>query len=159
MKIIFWGAWRAPLKGDRRSPLPERRFSLSGLDGLCVLCGEKLRSLFSDRVVAVSVIALTVYLGGVWTGARASRVKLSDLSQLRARDISYAVFQECRKNFEKDAPTDAAWSRMSNRCLNVSEEALEEMYRAGVSPVDEVLNAAKELERERSLRAESGERQ
>lgn len=93
----------------------------------------------------VSILLLMVGLVGLGLGRQT--ITLSDLSQQRARDISDAVFQECRKNFGKDIYGEDGWQRMSGHCHNVADVALGEMYATGVSPVDEVMERAKELER------------
>src|SRR3990167_1975940 len=70
---------------------------------------------------------------------------LADLSQQRAREISVAVFQECRDNFGKDAVGEDDWLRMNARCANVADLAKKEIYAAGVEAEDRVLQEAKEI--------------
>ena len=74
-------------------------------------------------------------------------ITLSDLSQQRARDIAVAVYQECDRNFSPDTAGLMAISRVSNRCNNVADVALEEMYAAGVEAEDRVLEEAKRMAR------------
>ena len=100
------------------------------------------------RVIA-AVLMFAVAVVSFWMGRQTiTPPTLSDLSQQRARDISIAVFQDCLVNFKKDAKTETAWHKMANRCGNVADVALEEMYKVGVEAEDRVLEAAKKLARE-----------
>ena len=98
-----------------------------------------------DFFTIAGVMLVAVALIGFWMGRQT--ITLSDLSQQRARDISVAVYQECDRNFSRDAMGLSAIAQASNRCHNVADVALEEMYAAGVSPVDEVMERAKEMAR------------
>ena len=118
---------------------------------LRVLRGENLRALFSDPVVACSVFLLFGYVGGLWTGVDFRAVNLADLSQRRAWNIAAAIYQDCAKRFVDKAVGLGATEIAAARCLIISDMALEEMYRAGVSPLDKVMEEAKKMAREEGL--------
>ena len=94
----------------------------------------------------VSILLLMAGLAGLLLGRQT--ITLSDLSQQRARDIAVAVYQECARAFERDTIGLTAISRMSIRCNNVADVALETVYAAGVEAEDRVLERAKQMARE-----------
>lgn len=101
---------------------------------------------YRDIIVVSGVLIVSASLIAFWIGRQT--INLSDLSQQRARDIAVAVYQECDRNFGKDAIGLTAISRMSNRCNNVADLALELIYAAGVEAEDRVLEKAKQMARE-----------
>ena len=115
---------------------------------------RKSSGLLRDPIIACST-CLIVGLGiGLWEGASiAGRVQLSVLSQLRARDIMVAVHRKCDEKFVKplEGGPFGLIELAGARCAVVSDEALEEMYRVGVSPVDEVLERAQAIAREKKM--------
>ncbi len=94
-------------------------------------------------------VACLVGLAGLSIGRRSI---LPDLSQQRARDIMVAVHWMCDEKFiEPLIKIKAGFGLIEQagaRCAAVSDVALEEAYRAGVDPVDHVLEAAKKKARE-----------
>ena len=100
-----------------------------------------------ELYVITVVLLLAVGVIGFWMGRQA--ITLSDLSQQRAREISVAVFQECRDNFGADAVGEDDWLRMNARCANIADLAKKEIYAAGVEAEDRVLEQAKEIARKK----------
>ena len=99
----------------------------------------------------VSILLLIVGLAGLGLGRQTiTPPMLSDLSQQRARDIAVAVAQECDKNFVDGlaGQLPEVIQLASNRCNNVADVALEEIYAAGVEAEDRVMERAKQMARE-----------
>ena len=99
--------------------------------------------------VIAAVLLFAIAVVAFWIGRQTiTPPTLSDLSQQRARDIAVAVYQECTRSFERGAMGLTAILRMSNRCNNVADVALEEVYAAGVEKEDRVMEEAKKMARE-----------
>ena len=106
-----------------------------------------------DIWIIVAVLLVTVALVSFSMGRQ---TMLSDLSQQRARDVSLAIVQKCDEKFvtplEEAKVGQPLILQASTRCSAIWDTAREEIYAAGVSPIDEVMERAKQMAREAEKR-------